>query len=155
MAKSRYMMMLFLLGLSLFFAILFLILYTLDLTHGIYADHALSVPLSEVSYRSPVSWTLLVLSFVLMIYPSRQISSTMKGIVGKTVVISSTRSEHDGISRYGGFKIRIQCSDAISPGDRVKVVDRTVIWAGRVRVAIYLGKRLSENDPDWSAADTP
>ncbi len=75
--------------------------------------------------------------------------------VGKVFEITRIRSTFRGFSRFQGIKIAIQTPEQIAVGDRVKTTGYEIQRAGRARVLVLMGNKLTPGGSDYESVYQP
>lgn len=83
----------------------------------------------------------------------RYARSVYKDAIGKVFEITRLRSMFKGIARFEGMNMTIQCTEQLAVGDRVKATGTDTFYAGRSRVMVLLGTKLSPDSPEYNLAD--
>ncbi len=94
-------------------------------------------------------YVLMFVGFALIIGGGIYVNRSMKGAVGKVFRIERLQGTNSGYSHYDGIRFRITSSDELAEGDFVKITGTSSTYAGRARIILYLGKKLSQDDPDY------
>lgn len=140
--------------LLMFIMVAWMLMVSFYLLHSIgNANPAPPAYISNFSVTNPLPWFLFIFGFALILSSGVMSSRILKNVVGNTFTIYRTRGSHTGFCRYEGLSFRMQCSDPVSTGDTVKIVDRTLVWAGRTSAPVYIGKKVLPSDPDYKDPD--